>query len=375
MKNRVISIVASLTALVLLAACQPDVPPAPKTDAAASEQQMRAFIQGLQPRREGKPFVAILALNQGTEITDFLFTHGVLKRSGVAEVQAVAPRAGPVRLYPAPLQIEAAQDLASFDRDHPEGADYVIVPAMIEDDDPAITTWLRQQAAKGARVVGVCAGALVVGQAGLLDNRRFVTHWYYRDTVLERHAGAKFMPHQRYVIDRDVATTTGITASIPAMLAMVEAIGGREKAQSLANELGVASWTPVHDSSLFGLDARLMSTYVLDKIAFWRDQSGSLHVQEGMDDITLALVADAWSRTGRVNVEVTSASSPVRLRSGLLLAAQPGASGTPPLPLTASLKPAQQLDRTLCEIDDRYGSSRRERVMMELEYPGMTAAC
>jgi transcriptional regulator GlxA family with amidase domain len=47
------------------------------------------------------------------------------------------------------------------------------------------------------------------------------------------------LPHKRYLIDRDVATTTGITASVPTMLALVEALGGRGKAQALATELGV----------------------------------------------------------------------------------------------------------------------------------------
>jgi hypothetical protein len=30
----------------------------------------------------------------------------------------------------------------------------------------------------------------------------------------------------------------------------------------------------------------------------------------------------------------------------------------------------QQLDRTLCEIAERFGAKRRERVTMELEYAG-----
>jgi transcriptional regulator GlxA family with amidase domain len=93
-----------------------------------------------------------------------------------------------------------------------------------------------------------------VGRAGLLDDRRFTTHWYYRSTLLKRHPGAEYVPHQRYVIDGSVATTTGITASVPTMLALVEAIGGHAKAQALATELGVDSWSPAHDSSLFGLN-------------------------------------------------------------------------------------------------------------------------
>ena len=122
---------------------------------------------------------------------------------------------------------------------------------MDDTDDPAVITWLRQQADKGARVIGVCAGALVVGRAGLLDGRRFASHWYYRNTLLERHPTGTYVPNQRYVVDRDVATTTGITASVPTTLALVEAIGGRDKAQGLAAELGVPSWTPAHDSRRF----------------------------------------------------------------------------------------------------------------------------
>lgn len=373
--NVLLACIATMTAAWIVSGCGAgvQVPPA-NTDAATSERQAQAFIDAMKPQRPGKPVIAVLALNEGTEITDFLLTHAVLQRAGVADVQAVAPHRGRVTLYPA-LEVEVAQDLAGFDRAHPSGADYVIVPAMQNDNNPAVTTWLQEQARKGARIIAVCAGGLVAGRAGLLDGRRFVTHWYFRKDILERHPSAVYVPHQRYVVDRGVATTTGITASIPAMLALVEAIGGRGKAQSLASELGVPSWTPAHDSALFGLNAGRASTYLLNKAAFWRDQRWQVEVRDGMDDIALALVSDAWSRTGHISVEAVSASGPVTLRSGLLLLAQRPADGTPRLPLAATLKPMQQLERSLCEIGERYGASLREWVKMELEYPGASTAC
>ena len=361
-------------AVLGLVGCGDDVSPPAQTDVATSERQAQAFIEAIKPRRPGRPVIAMLALNRGTETTDFLLPHALLQRADIADVQAVAPQRGRVTLYPA-LQVEVAQDLAGFDRDHPSGADYVIVPAMIDDNDPAITAWLRQQADKGARIIGVCAGGLVVGQAGLLDGRRFAAHWYYLDTLRERHSTGTYVPHQRYVIDRDVATTTGITASLPTMLALIEAIGGREKAQELATELGITSWTPVHDSSLFKLDVRRASTFLLNKAAFWGYQQWSVDVKDGTDDIALALIADAWSRTWRVTVEAASASGPVKLRSGVVLIAEPAVEGSPRLPLAQDLKPMQQLERTLCEIADRYGALRREWVMMELEYPGAVTDC
>ena len=362
-----------MAALALLG-CGGDisVPPAP-ADAAATERQAAAFVEAMKPRRSERPVIAVLALNEGTETTDFLLTHAVLQRSGVADVQAVAPRSGRVSLYPA-LEVDGAQDLASFDRAHPSGADYVIVPAMQDDDVPAITGWLKQQAGRGARIIGVCVGVQVVGRAGLLDGRRFTTHWFSRSTVLDRHPTARYVPHQRYVVDRDVATTTGITASVPTMLALVEAIGGREKAQALAGELGVSAWSPAHDSTRFGLNAARRTDYVLNKIAFWRHERWTVAVHEGMDDIALAFAADAWSRTGRVRV-VAAGPGPVKLQSGLSLVVPAAEGAAPRLTLTAALKPVQQLDRTLCEIFRHFGAVSRERVMMELEYDAAANAC
>lgn len=369
------ALIAAMIAALALTACKAGVPPplAP-ADPVTSERQAQAFIEALKPHRPGRPVIAVLALNEGTETTDFLLTHGLLARSDIADVQAVAPRQGRVALYPA-LQVENVQDIAGFDRKHPSGADYVIVPAMHDDNDPRITGWLRQQVGKGARIIGVCAGGLVLGQAGLLDGHRFASHWYYRSTLAERHPGATYVPHQRYVVDRGVATTTGITASIPAMLALVEAIGGREKAKTLAAELGVSSWNPAHDSSRFGLDAGRAWTYMVNKAAFWRHERWSMDVRDGMDDIALALAADAWARTGRVTVDAVSASGPVRLRSGLVLAAHPAAEAAPHVPMATELKPLQQLDRSLCEIGQRFGAAQREWVMLEMEYPGPAADC
>jgi putative intracellular protease/amidase len=339
--------------------------------AAMVERQAQAFVEALKPRRPDRPVVAVLALNEGTETTDLLLPHAVLQRAGVADVHAVARVAAACFCIPR-LQIEVAQDLASFDQAYPSGAGYVVVPAMGDDNNPTVIAWLKQQADRGARIIGVCAGALVIGRAGLLDARRFTTHWYFRSTLLKRHPSAVYVPHQRYVIDGAVATTTGITASVPTMLALVEAIGGRGKAQALATELGVDSWSPAHDSSLFGLTPVRTWNYLLNKAAFWRHERWSVEVRDGMDDIALAFAADAWSRTGRVSVDA-SASGPVTLRSGLVLAAQPAAEGTQRLPLTPALKPTQQLDGTLREIAERFGAARCEWVMMELEYADATA--
>jgi transcriptional regulator GlxA family with amidase domain len=69
------------------------------------------------------------------------------------------------------------------------------VPAMSRDDDAAALAWIKIQAAKGATIIGVCAGAKVVAEAGLLDGRRGTTHWYYAKELRQKH------PRMQYVVD------------------------------------------------------------------------------------------------------------------------------------------------------------------------------
>lgn len=362
--------VASIAALIL-AGCGAGtkMPPAP-ADPALRERQTQVFVDEMKPLRAGRPVVAIVALNEGTETTDFLLPHAVLQRADVADVKAVAARRGRVDLFPA-FQVEVAEDFEGFDRIHPSGADYVIVPAMSSDADPAVTAWLRRQAGRGARIVGVCNGTLVVGRAGLLDGRRFAGHWSARRKVLERHPGTSHVPHQRYLVDRGVATTTGITASIPVALALVQAIGGHDRAAAVAAELGASSWSPEHDSAPFALTVRRGASYLLNKARFWSLERWGVDVRDGLDDMALALTADAWSRTGRVSVSAESAASTsVRLRSGMTLVAERPRPDRPRLPLATTMKPLQQLDATLCQIQERFGVSRREWVVLEMEYSG-----
>jgi len=338
-------------------------------DAADATRHKQAFIEAMAPQGTQRQVIAIVALNQGTEMTDLLVPHAVLKRADIAGIQMVAPRRGPVSLYPA-LQVQATQDFAGFDQLHPQGADYVIVPAMEPDNDPAVMAWLQGQAQLGARIIAVCSGARVAGQAGLLDGRRFAGHWYDRSTLLKRHPGAVHVPDRRYLADRGVATTTGITASVPTMLALVEALGGPDKAARLAEELGVEYWGPAHDSDAFGVNFSRGFEYALNKAAFWRDSERAIDVSDGMDDIALALAVDAWSRTGHARVVAASPSGPVTLRSGLILDARPAAQNVPRLSLAKNIKPVQQLDAALSEIAARYGDARRDWVMQEMEYSG-----
>jgi transcriptional regulator GlxA family with amidase domain len=229
------------TVVILLAAGGAwvlSLPPSPAITAAPpiGKEEADATLAALKPPKRGRPLIAIIGINDATEVTDYLMPYGILRRSGVADVVLLATGPGAVKLYPA-LKVEPQATVAEFDAQHSEGADYVIVPAMSRDDDPEVLEWLRSQKSKGAMIIGVCAGAKVVGAAGLLDGKRATTHWYYIKELRDKHPTIHYVPDRRLVVDQGVTTTTGVTASMPISLTLIEAIAGRQKAEAVGRDI------------------------------------------------------------------------------------------------------------------------------------------
>ncbi|GAA0490579.1 DJ-1/PfpI family protein [Pigmentiphaga sp. GD03639] len=335
-----------------------------------------AMLASLQPPGHKRPLVAVVGLNDATETTDYLMPTGILRRADVAEVVTLAAGQGPVKLFPA-LTVQADATIAQFDARHPAGADYVIVPAMSRDDDPAVLAWLREQSGKGAIVLGVCAGAKVVAAAGLLDGKRATTHWYYLQDMLDKHPSITYVANRRVVADRGVATSTGISASMPMMLTLIEAMAGRQKAEAVARDLGLPSWDLRHASQAFVLSRPFATTVLGNVLAFWNRERIGVELQPGMDEVSLALVADAWSRTYRSRA-LSFARTPQAVETRNKVRVIPDASpadrpSAAPMAAFTDRRPAQALDQTLHAIAGRYGAPTASAVALQLEYPWRTS--
>ncbi|MCO5155455.1 MAG: DJ-1/PfpI family protein [Aquamicrobium sp.] len=355
--------------LSLPVATAASAPPVPREEA-------QALLASLRPVERTRPLVAVIGINDATETTDYLMPTGILRRADVADVALLATGPGPVQLYPA-LAVEPDATIAAFDAEHPEGADYVVVPAMSRDDDPAALAWIRSQAEKGATIIGICAGAKVVAAAGLLDGRRATTHWYYLDEMLKRSPTIRYVADRRMVAEEGVVTTTGITASMPMMLTLIEAIAGRERAEAVAHDLGVETWDARHASAAFRLTRPFVATVLANRMVFWNRETLGIRLEPGMDEVSLALAADAWSRTYRSGV-ATFAAVPGVVETANGVRVVPDHAGADwPRALDASTfpgrKPAEALDLTLAAIAARYGARTTDVVAMQLEYPRQAA--
>jgi transcriptional regulator GlxA family with amidase domain len=111
------------------------------------------------------------------------------------------------------------------------------LPESPSASEARLVRWLRGNHRNIARVISICSGAFILGEAGLLDGRRATTHWYFVDLLAQRFPKVQIANDQLFVRDGRIWTSAGITAGIDLMLAMVEEDHGHAVAISVAKAL------------------------------------------------------------------------------------------------------------------------------------------
>lgn len=121
-------------------------------------------------------------------------------------------------------------------------ADLICLPAMPRNHPvpSSVVDALKQAYDRGSRLLSVCAGAFVLGEAGLLDGRRCTTHWRYVDELEQRFPLAKVSCDVLYVDDGPVITSAGSAAGLDACLHVMRQEFGASVAATLARRMVVA---------------------------------------------------------------------------------------------------------------------------------------
>ncbi len=126
-------------------------------------------------------------------------------------------------------------------------ADTVIVPSWRDPKErppEKLLAALRSAHVRGACVVGLCLGAFVVAEAGLLDGRRATTHWAWAEEFGRRFPQVALDAGALYVDEGDVLTSAGTAAGIDCCLHLVREQLGAEVANRLARRLVVSPHRP-----------------------------------------------------------------------------------------------------------------------------------
>ena len=370
-------LVAALLLLCTSTVVAADRPTVPALSAVAGHAALDHIAPWNNRFGRMRPLVAIIGNNSGTELVDFVVPYGVLMASDAADVVTVAAHPGPLAMRPA-LRLEAQATAHAFDARHPDGADYVIVPAVVDRDDPVLLGWIAAQYRRGASIVSICDGALVVANAGVSNGHFATAHWATEALRARQYPGTHWVKDVRYVADGRIVSSAGISAAIPTSLALLEAIAGRERAAALARELGVADWGTQHDSDAFqprfGANLSAFAATNYGNHWFHSMQRVGVPVAAGIDEIALAITADGYSRTGRSHAYSLAASmQPVTTRHGLVLLPDRAAADTTLDVVLPSLQPApsaRAFDTVLASIASRYGRNTAYGVALDFEYPG-----
>lgn len=152
-------------------------------------------------------------------------------------VRVCAPERGPLQTN-AGFTLVVSHGLEAIRR-----AQIVVVPSWCDDRRPAPPALIRAlQAAhrRGATIVGLCLGAFVLAEAGLLDGRPATTHWALAAAFAKQYPQVTLQPEVLYIDDGNVLTSAGTAAGIDCCLHLLRVRYGADTANHAARRMVVA---------------------------------------------------------------------------------------------------------------------------------------
>ncbi|MFH7826093.1 GlxA family transcriptional regulator [Kluyvera chengduensis] len=118
--------------------------------------------------------------------------------------------------------------------------DIVIVPFwrhVGEKPSKALLEGLIAARANGATLVGLCLGTFALAYAGLLDNRRAVTHWEFEKAFEQRFPKAWLDVNVLYTDDDGIITSAGTAAALDCCLYVIRQRFGARVANHIARRM------------------------------------------------------------------------------------------------------------------------------------------
>lgn len=121
-----------------------------------------------------------------------------------------------------------------------EKSEVIIIPAWGDHTAEAsvpLMEALQRADAQGKLIVGLCLGAFVLADAGLLNGKEATTHWAARSEFARRFPKVRYRPEDLYVSAGNIVTSAGTVAAIDCCLHLVRQRFGAEVANRTAKML------------------------------------------------------------------------------------------------------------------------------------------
>lgn len=152
---------------------------------------------------------------------------------------------------------------------------------------------LRAAHDRGAKILSVCSGAFVLGEAGLLDGRVCTTHWLYVDDLERRFPDAVVKCDVLYVDDGQIITSAGSAAGLDACLHIIRSEFGASIASTVARRMVVAPHRDGGQAQFIEIPVPVATADTLQPLLEW--MTG--HLDEDLSVDALAAKAHMAPRT------------------------------------------------------------------------------
>lgn len=124
--------------------------------------------------------------------------------------------------------------IANFSEAELNEGDFVFIPGTDNDylnsfafkTEKDFFRWVKECAERNITVCSICTGAVILGQAGLLDGIECTTHWRRIPELRQRFPKARVMEDVLFVKSKNIYTSAGISAGIDLALSILEDLKG-----------------------------------------------------------------------------------------------------------------------------------------------------
>jgi putative intracellular protease/amidase len=300
------------------------VPTGP-TDAASTSLPYAEPGSAANPtgNRHGRRLVvAFVAGTHGTIASDLLAPYDIFSSSPAFTTYVVANAATPVPLEGGPAVVPM-RTFADVDADPALRPDLVVVPGLTKPtgaSEAPLRTWVAREHAAGARVLGVCSGAMVLAPTGMLDGLDATSHWSRLSALEKSRPAVHWVRGLRYVEDGSVTTTAAVTSGVPGALHLVAELAGPAEAQRVANLHQELHWTPTQSATIPADHFAVHDWPVgLNFVMPWFRPTVGIGLSDGVGELDATAAFEVYSQSAAARTVALAAGDAVRTRHGLVL--------------------------------------------------------
>ncbi len=276
-----------------------------------------------RPGHPGRPVVvAFVAGTTGTIASDLLAPYDIFASSPAFHPYVVAAHAGPVPLEGGPALVPT-HTFAQVDANPALRPDLVVVPALSKPTDSTeapLRNWVSAQHQHGAKVLGVCAGALVLAQTGMLDGLDATSHWSRIGALEKSRPAVHWVRDRRWVEDGSVTTTAAVSSGVPAALHLVAELAGPAEAQRVADLHPELGWRP-RESTAISKDSFALSDVPvgLDFLEPWFRPTVGVALTDGVGELDATAAFEVYTQSAAGRAVAVAVENTVRTEHGLTL--------------------------------------------------------